>query len=257
MLAAGVGSRLTGAHTSATGDDDHPPKCLLAFAGCSLLARHLDILRAAGIEGLTLVTGYRADDIHAEIANAGAADFVTTVQNPDYRDGSGVSLLAASAALTSHTEADDGVLLMDADVLYHRAMVDRLIATSHPSCMLLDRDFVPGDEPVKICVRDGRIVEFRKAIGETQYDLIGESIGFFRLARGTATAIAAAARAYVDAGAPATAYEEAIRDVLLARPDAFGIEDVTGVPWIEIDFPEDIGRAEDEIIPAIAAFNPS
>jgi choline kinase len=39
--------------------------------------------------------------------------------------------------------------------------------------------------------------------------------------------------------------------VLLERPQAFGFEDVTGLPWIEIDFPEDAARATDEILPAI------
>ncbi len=250
MLAAGVGSRLREGPGGEEGG--HPPKSLLAFEGRSLLARHLDILRAAGIAGLTLVTGYREDDIKAEIAAVGAADYVTTVRNPEFRDGSGISLLAASSALT----ADAAVLLMDADVLYHSAMVDRLLDTGHASAMLLDRGFVPGPEPVKICVRDGRIVEFRKDIGTTTYDAIGESVGFFRLDRETATAILAAANAYVDAGARATAYEEAIRDVLLAQPDAFGTEDVTGTPWIEIDFPEDIARTETEILPAIAAYRP-
>jgi choline kinase len=30
---------------------------------------------------------------------------------------------------------------------------------------------------------------------------------------------------------------------LLADPTSFGYEDVTDIPWIEIDFPEDIQRA--------------
>ena len=38
---------------------------------------------------------------------------------------------------------------------------------------------------------------------------------------------------------------------LLAHPDWFGFEDVTGLPWIEIDFPEDVVRARDEVLPAI------
>ena len=40
------------------------------------------------------------------------------------------------------------------------------------------------------------------------------------------------------------AYEEAIRDVLLDNPELFNYEDITGIPWIEIDFPEDIINAE-------------
>ena len=39
--------------------------------------------------------------------------------------------------------------------------------------------------------------------------------------------------------------------MLLAQPRAFGFEDVSGLPWIEIDFPEDVARAGAEILPAI------
>ena len=48
-----------------------------------------------------------------------------------------------------------------------------------------------------------------------------------------------------------TPYEEAIRDCLLAEPELFGYEDITGLAWIEIDFPEDIIRAREEILPNI------
>jgi len=39
--------------------------------------------------------------------------------------------------------------------------------------------------------------------------------------------------------------------VLLAQPEDFGYEDVSGLPWIEIDFPEDVERAGAEILPSI------
>jgi choline kinase len=38
----------------------------------------------------------------------------------------------------------------------------------------------------------------------------------------------------------------------LARPAAtFGYEDVTGLSWIEIDFPDDVRRAEEEVLPRV------
>ena len=41
--------------------------------------------------------------------------------------------------------------------------------------------------------------------------------------------------------------------VLLARRgDEFGFEDVTGIPWIEIDFPEDVERARRSILPRLS-----
>ena len=48
-------------------------------------------------------------------------------------------------------------------------------------------------------------------------------------------------------------YEETIRDVLLTSPrGTFAFEDITGIPWIEIDFAVDIERANTEILPRIS-----
>ena len=38
-------------------------------------------------------------------------------------------------------------------------------------------------------------------------------------------------------------YEEPIRDMILAHPGRFGFEDISGLPWTEIDFPEDVAKA--------------
>lgn len=61
-----------------------------------------------------------------------------------------------------------------------------------------------------------------------------------------------AAAALIGVGHDDAHFEEALRAVLLASPpDRFGVEDVTGLPWIEIDFPADVERAEREILPAL------
>ncbi len=240
ILAAGIGARLGGG-------DGHPPKALLEFGGKSLLQRHIEILRAAGIGEIVVVTGYRADLITAEIARAGAAGFARAILNPDYREGSIVSLWAAREALV---EGGD-VLLMDADVLYDHRMIDRLISTPHANCFLLDRDFEPGDEPVKVCVRGGSIVDFEKRV-EGEHDLRGESVGFFRFSPEIAIRLVAAAEADIASGRRQRMYEHAIRDILLdSPPGTFGYEDVTGLPWIEIDFAEDVERARGDVLPQL------
>jgi len=47
--------------------------------------------------------------------------------------------------------------------------------------------------------------------------------------------------------------EEAVRDLIRERDHAFDVAEVTGLPWIEIDFPKDIARAEREILPELEA----
>ena len=44
-------------------------------------------------------------------------------------------------------------------------------------------------------------------------------------------------------------YDEVLRALVLA--DRFGYHDVTGTPWTEIDFPEDIRHAREVILPAL------
>ena len=166
--------------------------------------------------------------------------------NPDFREGSSVSLWTMREDLRAGMD----VLLMDADVLYAPAILERLLLSPIPNCFLLDRDFEAGEEPMKICVdAAGRMVEFRKHIAaDLEYNLMGESVGFFRFTPDRAARIANRAEEYVAAGKRGEHYEEILRDELLAEPDAFGYEDITGSPWIEIDFPADVERARNEIL---------
>ena len=247
ILAAGRGKRLA-AH-----NPDGLPKCLLEFGECSLLARHLELLFRLGIQSTDLVVGYEADQVIDHVGKLSVRPDVAFHFNPRYEQGSVVSLWAASETLT----AGSPVVVMDADVLYHPGILHRLITSDIENCFLLDRDFVDGEEPVKIAVKGGSMVEFRKQLAPgLEYDLIGESVGFFRFGPDCAGTIAAECARFDAEGLADAPHEEALRKVLLARPENFGFEDVTGLPWIEIDFEDDVTRAGEEILPAIRSSYP-
>jgi choline kinase len=240
ILAAGVGRRL--------GGGVHLPKALLSFAGRTLLERHLDILESCGVEAVTVVVGFRQELVREALRQIGGRLRLEAITNPDYASGSVVSLAAAAATLRS----SGPVLLMDADVLYDRRLMARLVESPLSDCLLLDREIEPGDEPVKICVAGGRIVDFHK-IPKNPHEWHGESVGFFRFSPQTATALADRAQAYVASGRSGSEYEDAIRDLILENPDRFGFEDVSGLPWTEIDFIEDLRRAQNAILPRLVA----
>lgn len=245
ILAAGVGGRLGRAAGGR-------PKCLLPFGGASLLERQLAMLAETCVERLTVITGFEAMQIEHALSNltprVAPELAVATVFNPDYRLGSVLSCLAAAPAL----EPGEDVLLMDADVLCDAPMLERLAASAHGNCFLLDRELAPGDEPVKLCVRAGQMVEFGKRLpGNLFYDTIGESVGFFRLTSTMAARLARQCQRYKDAGDAQAPHEDALRDLLLAQPQAFGYEDVSDLAWIEIDFPEDVVRANNQVLPRL------
>jgi choline kinase len=236
ILAAGIGRRLGGAG----------PKILLEFGGRTLLERHIRALHAEDITDIALTIGHESHLIRGELQRLQLMDRTALVENPRYREGSIVSVAVQRALLTSGRT----VLLMDGDVLYDRRMIARLLAAAPENVLLLDRAIEPGDEPVKICMRGNDIVDFAKR-PSASHDWHGESVGFFRLSSAMAAALADRTDAYVSAGNSSFEYEAAIRELILAHPQRFGCEDVSDLPWTEIDFTGDVVRAREAILPRL------
>ena len=118
----------------------------------------------------------------------------------------------------------------------------------------IDRDFEDGEEPVKVCLRDGVPMELRKQLAaDIEYDTIGESVGFFRFTQSAARRLAALVAGYVASGRAQMPHEEAVRDLLIERTQLVEVADVTGAPWIEIDYAQDLQRAANEVLPQLQA----
>ena len=243
ILAAGRGQRLQ------QPEHQQIPKCLLRFGGKTLLERHLLALRECGVSEVVLALGFKRELIEAEIDRMRVTPAPEIVINPGFELGS---------VLTVHTAAQPlgrggDVLLMDADVLYHTQILKALVAGERAvNRVLMDRDFEAGDEPVKLCLRGAVPVELRKRVApDLQYDTVGESVGFFRFDEAGARRLTEIVAGYVARGASDMPHEEAVRDLIREHDHAFDVADVTGLPWIEIDFPQDVARAEREILPEL------
>jgi choline kinase len=246
ILAAGRGQRLQ------QPEHQQLPKCLLRFAGKSLLERHLRALSECGVSEVVLALGFKRELIEAELARLQPALRPEIVINTAFELGSVLTVHTAAEPLRRGGE----VLLMDADVLYDTRILLALGAGERPvNRLLMDRDFeAASEEPVKICLRRGEPVELRKRLAaDLDYDEVGESVGFFRFDESGAQRLAELVAGYVARGAADMPHEEAVRDLIRERGRAFDVADVTGLPWIEIDFPKDVTRAEREIVPELEA----
>jgi choline kinase len=243
ILAAGRGSRLQQAQ------GQQLPKCLLQFGGMTLVQRHLHLLKRAGIDEIVLALGFRHELVEAELDRLAWRPRPEIVLNERFELGSVLTVHAVADAMTRGGD----ILLMDADVLYDERILIPLVADRQPiNRLLIDRDFESGDEPVKVCVRDGVPIELRKQISpELTYDSIGESVGFFRFDAAAARRLADLVAGYVEGARTHVPHEEAVRDLLRERSQIFEVIDVTGSPWIEIDFPDDVARAARDVLPQL------
>jgi len=237
ILAAGVGKRLLAASGG-------KPKCLIEIGGRSLLLRLLDCLASAGVRQAVVVTGFGDPLVRDALAPGVRGIDVRCVTNPRFREGAILSLWAARAAL------ERNVLVMDADVLCAPGMVERLVRSSHANCFLLDAAQENTGEEQMLLVRGGRVRDIVRG-GAPGYELMGESIGFLKLSADAARLLRALLERRVEAGDTGIEHEEVYPD-LLARVEV-GFERVDGMPWIEIDFPDDVVRAERDVLPRIEA----
>ena len=237
ILAAGAARRLAPL-------TDRTNKCLLRVAGRSLLDRMLDGLAAAGVASTTVVVGHCQDQVRAEAGDRRDAMAVRFVESPDYRKGSVLSLWAARGALGA-----DDCLVMDADVLFPAVFLSRLIAAPSASALLLDRGFSDTGEEVKLFALADRVIALGKKVVPERWDVLGEGVGFFKCGRAHAPEYVRRLAASIEDGGGLNEYEDALHDLLGRVP--VGWVDVTGLPWTEVDFVEDLRRAETTIWPGI------
>jgi choline kinase len=236
ILAAGVGKRLLGASGG-------KPKCLIEVGGRSLLLRLIDGLAAAGVHDVVVVAGFGDAQVRSAVSAAPADVSVRCITNPRFREGAILSLWTAREWL------DRDVLVMDADVLCAPAMLEKLVRSPHPNCFLLDASQENTGEEQMLLVREGRVRDIVRG-GSPGFELMGESVGFLKLEAAAAHLLRELLDARVAGGDTGIEHEQVYPD-LLARV-AVGFERVDGLPWIEVDFPEDVERAERQILPRIA-----
>ena len=170
ILAAGRGSRLQ----HLTRDR---PKCTLELEGRSLIDRQLDAFRAAGIEEITVVTGY-----HAEMLQKPG---VRTRHNDDYPNNNVLLSL-----MYAEEDLDDDVIVTYSDIVYEPAIVDRLLAAEGDILAVCDSDWErvyvgrldhPTEQAENVVIEDGLILKIGKHLSADEAD--GEFIGLLRLSR--------------------------------------------------------------------------
>lgn len=124
ILAAGQGTRLRPL-------TDDRPKCLVELAGKSLLERQATVLRRAGVQNLTVVSGYRADQIAAR-------GFATRV-NPRYATTNMVATLFSAADLMADGQ---DLLICYGDIVYEGRVLSSLLAVDAPVAVMIDRHWL-------------------------------------------------------------------------------------------------------------------
>jgi L-glutamine-phosphate cytidylyltransferase len=235
ILAAGVGKRLWPI-------TQHRPKCLIEIGGQTPLSRYFAALASVGIQRADIVVGYKQEMIRAVAESNAWGVRVQFLVNEQFHRGSISSLWEARTAL------DDDVLIMDADVLFHQEILRRLVRSAYPNALLMDDSVKQSGEECMVVAEGGRVIALTKAM-PPRYDLAGEGVGFLKVRHADTAHVVASLRTFVDREAWQMEYEDALTGFF--RDVKVGYEVIGGLPWTEIDFPEDVDKAERDILPKL------
>ncbi|MBM3312466.1 MAG: phosphocholine cytidylyltransferase family protein [Candidatus Aminicenantes bacterium] len=241
ILCAGRGARL-GALAEGR------PKCLLPLAGRPILEWSLRNFRAAGIQEVVLVTGFRRDLVERFLAER-AEEGVTCVQNDRYSaTNTAFSFNLALRVLNTN------IVLVNGDVLYDQTILEDLVLHPAANCVAVDTDVPLQAEEVKVVVRDGRVAEIGKDLDPGRCQ--GEAIGLYKVGRGLIADLRRIFDGLETRGEFGHFFEMGFERICAEGGNgarAFSVAPTAGRAWAEIDTPEDLAYAQRQVAPRLQA----
>ncbi|MFA4720631.1 phosphocholine cytidylyltransferase family protein [Pyrococcus kukulkanii] len=227
ILAAGIGSRLR----DITKDK---PKCLLKIKdNLTIIEYQIRVLKEiANIQykDIFVIGGHKFEKL-SFLKKYG----INIIFNPKYSQYNNIySFYMAKQYIT------EDFILVNGDTLFHPKILKLLVKTDIGTYFVIDNIKKLGEEEMKVIIRDNRIMRFGKDINPENSQ--GEYIGLARFSWSDAKIIFEKMEELIESGKTNIWYELAINyvlDKILARPIY-----TNGLPWIEIDTPEDYKKAK-------------
>ena len=231
ILSAGQGSRL--GHLV-----DNGPKCLIEFNGRTLLDRQLDTLEANGVQEAVVVTGFHDELVNETVARRSGGPKVRAIFNPFYKvaDNTGSLFMARD-------ELDGDVLVWNGDTLVSDALMAKVVRNDRAGiCVTIDRKDSYDEDDMKVIrdENDGRLRAIGKRIAE---GVNAESIGLLAFRDGGAERFREAIEAAMRTSEGTTIWYLRVIHHLAQSSEVWTL-DIKGEEWGEVDFPEDVERAE-------------
>ncbi len=223
ILAAGVGSRISKFI-------DEKPKSMVDIGGVPLIRYTVEMLRAKGIEDVTIVVGYRAGVIMEELKD----ERIHFVYNPFFDVTNGI---ASMWFAREHLTEGEDTILMSGDVYLEPEIVDELIALDKSPVLLADSARrVEAD--YRYHYENGILKRFGKDL--TVEETTGECLGVAKLAGDFVGTYKAHMIEMINRQCHSVWWENVLYD--LSKDMDIYVHDVEGAFWAEVDFIEDCRR---------------
>jgi len=233
ILSAGQGKRLLPL-TAET------PKCLLPIRGKKLIEWQIDTLYAAGIDRVSVVVGYGADQVERLMTQRYGVSRITLIDNPKFAETDNLV-----SCWIAREEMNEDFFLVNGDTLFEVAVVRRVLnRAAHPVTVVTTHKSHYDADDMKVTLEGQRLINVGKDIDPEKTD--GESVGMI-LFRGEGPALfrQGLESAMSDPSSSRKWYLSVIRDLCATRK--VWTCSIEGLRSCEVDYPADLKSAEDMV----------
>ena len=231
ILAAGRGMRLN------SGDRSAIPKSMENINGVSIIHYQIRNCLKQGILKFVVVVGYQKEVLINHVLEVLKEEQVAFVENELFAETNTLY----SLYLARRFMCED-FFYFNADVLFHPFLLRKLVKGEDANQLLVEKKTV-GEEEVKVRVENGIIKEIHKGIKPELAE--GEFIGIGKFVERDLDCFKECLEFGVHNGQSNNYFEYAVNMMCMDRELQVLYTD--GLPCIEIDFPEDLRKAKDEL----------
>ncbi len=231
ILSAGQGRRLLPL-------TENTPKCLLPVADRPVLAWQIDALLAAGIDNITVITGFQVGLIE-ELLQQQYAEYpgIKILFNPFYEVADNLA-----SCWIARGEMDSDFLILNGDTVIEPALLSKVL-NSPPAPITLSVDFKISYDADDMKVQldaGGWVLQVSKIVPPHQVN--AESIGLIYFRGDGVRLFRQAVEEALRHPAELKSWYLSIID-RLAKDHRVNSCSISGLRWCEIDFIEDLSRA--------------
>jgi choline kinase len=140
--------------------------------------------------------------------------------------------------LTKDLIQDSTFIKFDADVVFDKEILKKLIECEYDNCLCVDKNINLDAEEIKVIVKDNnRVIKASKTVNPK--DAVGESIGIEKISGETAKLLFAELEIMMEDEQNHQEYYEGAYERLMEDHVPFYALEISGLRWVEIDTQED------------------
>jgi len=210
---------------------DAIPKCFLPVGGRPLIEYSLDALKACGIDRIAFVVGFLKDEFPARLG-----DRYEYIYNPFYATTNNMASLWFAKDFVKGSD----FAYIHSDLLYHPAILAEALASDAEISLAVEKTAC-DEEMMKVRVDGDILLESSKEIAIEE--AFGEWTGIAKFSERGWEKCLVEIEALLAAGR-FNDYDTAAMNRLARKEAAIRIVSFEERPFIEIDFPDDLAKAE-------------